>query len=48
MPEILKKLNESKNEEAIEYKERFLLNELKSGNISTEDYIKEIDILKKM
>lgn len=46
MPEILKKLEKNKDKDALEAKERYLLNDLKLGNITTDEYIKEIDILK--
>ncbi|MBC7475328.1 MAG: site-specific integrase [Candidatus Sericytochromatia bacterium] len=47
MPEILKKLDEQRDIESREALERYLLNELKSGNISTEQYIQDLEKLKK-
>lgn len=46
MPEILKKLDEQRDVDAIEAQERYLLNELKVGTISTEEYINKLEILK--
>lgn len=46
MPEILKKLDKQREVESKESQERYLLNELKSGNISTEEYINKLEILK--
>jgi site-specific recombinase XerD len=48
MPEILKKLDEQRNIESIDAQERYLLNELKLGNITTEKYIAELEKLKKL
>jgi hypothetical protein len=46
MPEILKKLDTQRDIESKESQERYLLNELKSGNISTEEYINKLEYLK--
>ena len=48
MPEILKKLDEQRNVESIEAQERYLLSELKLGNISTEKYIADLEELKRI
>jgi len=46
MPEILKGLEDQRNNEAIEFQERQLLNQLKSGDISSDEYILRIEELK--
>lgn len=46
MPEILKRLDEQRDVESKESQERYLLNELKSGTITTEEYINKLEILK--
>lgn len=46
MPEILKGLEDQRNNEAIEFQERQLLNQLKSGDILSEEYISRIEELK--
>ena len=46
MPEILKGLEDQRNNEAIEFQERQLLNQLKSGDISSDEYISRIEELK--
>lgn len=46
MPEILKGLEYQRNNEAIEFQERQLLNQLKSGDISSDEYISRIEELK--
>lgn len=46
MPELLKKLDEQTIIDSKEARERYLFNELKLGNITTQDYIKEIEKIK--
>lgn len=46
MPEILKGLEEQREKESIEFQERQLLNKLKNKEITTEEYISEINKLK--
>lgn len=46
MPEILKKLDEQRDTELKEAQERYLLNELKVGTITTEEYINKLEGLR--
>lgn len=46
MPEILRKLENQRNEDTKEAQERYLFNELKSGAISSEEYVSKIELLK--
>lgn len=46
MPKILKKLDEQRDSESKEVQERYLFNELKSGAISTAEYVSKIEELK--
>lgn len=47
MPEILKKLDIQRDKESKEAQERYLLNELKAGTITTEEYITKLEQIKK-
>ena len=46
MPEILKKLETQRMDDTKEAQERYLFNELKSGSISAEEYVFEMEKLK--
>lgn len=47
MPEILNKLDLQREKDGSEYQERMLLNKLKNKEITTDEYIEEIERLKK-
>ena len=47
MPEILNKLDIQRDKDGINFQERQLLNQLKTGEITSETYINAIEKLKK-